>query len=56
MNEQQIPVAANLPAGYLSCQEGISKVSRFCRACLRLDGDGDLGVGGVGMEVRVNEG
>ncbi|XP_076119975.1 dedicator of cytokinesis protein 9 isoform X7 [Alosa pseudoharengus] len=27
MNEQQIPVAANLPAGYLSCQEGISKHS-----------------------------
>lgn len=26
MNESQIPVAANLPAGYLSCQEGASKV------------------------------
>uniref|UniRef100_A0A671W3D2 Dedicator of cytokinesis 9 n=1 Tax=Sparus aurata TaxID=8175 RepID=A0A671W3D2_SPAAU len=26
MNENQIPVAANLPAGYLSCQEGASKV------------------------------
>uniref|UniRef100_A0A669BT02 Dedicator of cytokinesis 9 n=1 Tax=Oreochromis niloticus TaxID=8128 RepID=A0A669BT02_ORENI len=25
MNESQIPVAANLPAGYLSCQEGASK-------------------------------
>ncbi|KAI4883850.1 hypothetical protein NFI96_017538 [Prochilodus magdalenae] len=25
MNEQQIPVAANLPAGYLSCQDGNSK-------------------------------
>uniref|UniRef100_A0A671WCM0 Dedicator of cytokinesis 9 n=1 Tax=Sparus aurata TaxID=8175 RepID=A0A671WCM0_SPAAU len=27
MNENQIPVAANLPAGYLSCQEGASKHS-----------------------------
>lgn len=26
MNESQIPVAANLPAGYLSCQEGAGKV------------------------------
>lgn len=26
MNESQISVAANLPAGYLSCQEGTSKV------------------------------
>uniref|UniRef100_A0AAY4CTK6 Dedicator of cytokinesis protein 9 n=1 Tax=Denticeps clupeoides TaxID=299321 RepID=A0AAY4CTK6_9TELE len=25
MNEQQIPVAASLPPGYLSCQEGVSK-------------------------------
>ncbi|XP_047456081.1 dedicator of cytokinesis protein 9-like isoform X3 [Mugil cephalus] len=25
MNESQIPVAANLPTGYLSCQEGASK-------------------------------
>ncbi|KAI1899017.1 hypothetical protein AGOR_G00078350 [Albula goreensis] len=25
MNEQQIPVSANLPAGYLSCQEGVAK-------------------------------
>uniref|UniRef100_A0A673BKX5 Dedicator of cytokinesis 9 n=1 Tax=Sphaeramia orbicularis TaxID=375764 RepID=A0A673BKX5_9TELE len=27
MNESHIPVAANLPAGYLSCQEGASKHS-----------------------------
>uniref|UniRef100_A0A3Q3J9H8 Dedicator of cytokinesis 9 n=1 Tax=Monopterus albus TaxID=43700 RepID=A0A3Q3J9H8_MONAL len=27
MNENQIPVAANLPAGYLSCQEGAGKHS-----------------------------
>ncbi|XP_063744753.1 dedicator of cytokinesis protein 9 isoform X9 [Eleginops maclovinus] len=27
MNESQVPVAANLPAGYLSCQEGASKHS-----------------------------
>ncbi|KAI4805449.1 hypothetical protein KUCAC02_010064 [Chaenocephalus aceratus] len=27
MNESQIPVAANLPAGYLGCQEGASKHS-----------------------------
>ncbi|KAM6945556.1 dedicator of cytokinesis protein 9-like isoform 1-T1 [Aplochiton taeniatus] len=27
MNEQHLPVAANLPAGYLSCQDGISKHS-----------------------------
>uniref|UniRef100_A0A4W6G3T5 Dedicator of cytokinesis 9 n=1 Tax=Lates calcarifer TaxID=8187 RepID=A0A4W6G3T5_LATCA len=27
MNESQIPVAANLPAGYLSCQEGAGKHS-----------------------------
>lgn len=27
MNEQQIPVAANLPTGYLSHPEGNSKVS-----------------------------
>ncbi|XP_032386220.1 dedicator of cytokinesis protein 9 [Etheostoma spectabile] len=27
MNESQIPVAANLPAGYLNCQEGASKHS-----------------------------
>ncbi|XP_076026223.1 dedicator of cytokinesis protein 9-like isoform X2 [Genypterus blacodes] len=27
MNDSQIPVAANLPAGYLSCQESISKHS-----------------------------
>uniref|UniRef100_A0A4W5PH72 Dedicator of cytokinesis 9 n=1 Tax=Hucho hucho TaxID=62062 RepID=A0A4W5PH72_9TELE len=26
MNESHVPVAANLPAGYLSCQEGVSKV------------------------------
>lgn len=26
MNESQVPVAANLPAGYLNCQEGASKV------------------------------
>ncbi|XP_064184043.1 dedicator of cytokinesis protein 9-like isoform X6 [Anguilla rostrata] len=26
-NEQQIPVAASLPAGYLSCQEGVTKHS-----------------------------
>ncbi|CAB1346948.1 unnamed protein product [Coregonus sp. 'balchen'] len=25
MNESHVPVAANLPAGYLSCQEGVSK-------------------------------
>lgn len=31
MNEQNISVAANLPAGYLSCQEGNSKVSASCR-------------------------
>lgn len=60
MNEQQIPVAANLPAGYLSCQDGISKVSLLYRACLRLYG---MGTGmwtegglGLGMEVRVNSG
>lgn len=28
MNESQIPVAANLPAGYLGCQEGASKVEK----------------------------
>ncbi|XP_056145327.1 dedicator of cytokinesis protein 9-like isoform X4 [Lampris incognitus] len=27
MNENHVPVAANLPAGYLSCQEGVSKHS-----------------------------
>ncbi|XP_008423185.1 dedicator of cytokinesis protein 9-like isoform X11 [Poecilia reticulata] len=27
MNEQQLPVAANLPAGYLSSQDGVSKQS-----------------------------
>ncbi|XP_029936017.1 dedicator of cytokinesis protein 9 isoform X1 [Myripristis murdjan] len=27
MNESHIPVAANLPAGYLSCQEGVGKHS-----------------------------
>uniref|UniRef100_A0A668A884 Dedicator of cytokinesis 9 n=1 Tax=Myripristis murdjan TaxID=586833 RepID=A0A668A884_9TELE len=27
MNESHIPVAANLPAGYLSCQEGVGKVT-----------------------------
>uniref|UniRef100_A0A8C4I718 Dedicator of cytokinesis 9 n=1 Tax=Dicentrarchus labrax TaxID=13489 RepID=A0A8C4I718_DICLA len=27
MNESQVPVAANLPAGYLNCQEGASKHS-----------------------------
>lgn len=27
VNEQNISVSANLPAGYLSCQEGNSKVS-----------------------------
>lgn len=26
MNESQVPVAANLPPGYLSCQEGAGKV------------------------------
>ena len=26
MSEQQLPVAANLPAGYLGCQDGVSKV------------------------------
>uniref|UniRef100_A0A674EXY8 Dedicator of cytokinesis 9 n=1 Tax=Salmo trutta TaxID=8032 RepID=A0A674EXY8_SALTR len=29
MNESHVPVAANLPAGYLSCQEGVSKVCCF---------------------------
>uniref|UniRef100_A0A7N9AP97 Dedicator of cytokinesis 9b n=1 Tax=Mastacembelus armatus TaxID=205130 RepID=A0A7N9AP97_9TELE len=27
MNEQQLPVAANLPAGYLGCQDGVTKHS-----------------------------
>lgn len=26
MNEQQLPVAANLPAGYLGSQDGVNKV------------------------------
>lgn len=26
MNEQQLPVAANLPAGYLGSQDGVTKV------------------------------
>uniref|UniRef100_A0A8C9TUM6 Dedicator of cytokinesis 9 n=1 Tax=Scleropages formosus TaxID=113540 RepID=A0A8C9TUM6_SCLFO len=30
-SEQQIPVAANQPAGYLSCQEGISKVKAILK-------------------------
>lgn len=29
MNEQQLPVAANLPAGYLSSQDGVNKVKSF---------------------------
>lgn len=37
MNENQIPVAANLPAGYLSCQEGASKVECLLRL---LDSEG----------------
>lgn len=28
MNESHVSVAANLPAGYLSCQEGASKVDQ----------------------------
>jgi len=30
MSEQLISVASNLPNGYLSCQEGVSKVNTLC--------------------------
>lgn len=32
MNENQIPVTANLPPGYLSCQEGAGKVESILKS------------------------
>lgn len=41
LNENHIPVAANLPAGYLSCQESASKVE-FLLRLLNSDGSSPL--------------
>lgn len=37
MNEQQLPVAANLPAGYLSSQDGVNKVKTLSCSQKKLD-------------------
>lgn len=41
LNENHVPVAANLPAGYLSCQESASKVESLLRL-LNSDGSSHL--------------
>lgn len=33
MNEQQLPVAANLPAGYLGPQDAVNKVKKTFNYC-----------------------